>query len=194
VGSRTTAPYLSVIEPALRSLAQANPGKIRFRFFGCPEYRLDVPDFESLPFQLDTEVADLHSIDVGIMPLPDTAWTRGKCAFKAIQYMASGIAAVASPVGITTDVIRDGVNGLWAKSADDWFRALNRLVNDENLRRELAINARKTIEDSYSLQVWGPRVVSLLDGLAGIPARVDWSSTPEQDYQSEASQGLCKNV
>ncbi|MGA7697839.1 MAG: glycosyltransferase family 4 protein [Candidatus Sulfotelmatobacter sp.] len=194
VGSRTTAPYLSVIEPALRSLAQANPGKIRFRFFGCPEYRLDVPDFEALPFQLDTEVADLHSIDVGIMPLPDTAWTRGKCAFKAIQYMASGIAAVASPVGITTDVIRDGVNGLWAKSADDWFRALNRLVNDENLRRELAINARKTIEESYSLQVWGPRVVSLLDGLAGIPARVDWSSTPEQDYQSEASQGLCKNI
>jgi glycosyltransferase involved in cell wall biosynthesis len=108
--------------------------------------------------------------------------------------MASGIAAVASPVGITTDVIRDGVNGLWAKSADDWFRALNRLVNDENLRRELAINARKTIEESYSLQVWGPRVVSLLDGLAGIPARVDWSSTPEQDYQSEASQGLCKNI
>jgi glycosyltransferase involved in cell wall biosynthesis len=167
VGSRSTAPYLSAVEPALKSLAQANPGKVRFRFFGCPEYKVDVPDFESLPFRLETEVADLYSIDIGIMPLPDTQWTRGKCAFKAIQYMASGISAVASPVGITGEIIRDDINGLLANSTDDWFRALNRLVNNEDLRRRLAVNARRTIEESYSLQVWGPRLVSLLDSLSG---------------------------
>ncbi len=167
VGSRSTAPYLSVVEPALKSLAVDNPGKVRFRFFGCPEYKVDVPGFESLPFRLETEVADLHSIDIGIMPLPDTEWTRGKCAFKAIQYMASGIPAVASPVGITGEIIRDNLNGLLANSVDDWLGALNRLVNDENLRRRLSLSARNTIEESYSLQVWGPRLVSLLDSLSG---------------------------
>src|SRR5258707_1465485 len=146
MGSKWAVAYLFAFDPALRTLAEVNPGKVRFRFFGCPEYRVDATDFTSLPFRLETEIADLHSIDIGIMPLPDTEWTRGKCAFKAIQYMASVIPAVASPVGITTEIIRDGVNGLLAKSADDWFRALNRLVNDEELRRRLSINARSTIE------------------------------------------------
>jgi hypothetical protein len=190
VGSRSTAPYLTAIEPALRSVAQSNRGKVRFRFFGCPEYKLDVPDFESLPFRLETEVSDLHSIDIGIMPLPDTEWTRGKCAFKAIQYMASGIAAVASPVGITPEIIQHESNGLLAESADDWFPLLTRLVNDEELRRRLSGNGRRTIEESYSLQVWGPRLVSLLDGLAGPTVAL---SAAEQDYPSKSSQHLCKD-
>jgi glycosyltransferase involved in cell wall biosynthesis len=177
VGSRSTVSYLSAVEPALRRLVEANPGKVRFRFFGCPEYKVEVPDFWSLPFRLATEVVDLHSIDIGIMPLPETEWTRGKCAFKAIQYMASGIPTVASPVGITTEIIRDEVSGLLARSTDDWFRALNRLVNDEGLRRRLSVNARTTIEESYSLQVWGPRLVTLFDGLAGTHPRIDLASS-----------------
>jgi glycosyltransferase involved in cell wall biosynthesis len=179
VGSRSTAPYLSIVEPALRSLAEANRGRVRFRFFGCPQYKLAVSDFESLPFRLETEIADLHSIDIGIMPMPDNEWTRGKCAFKAIQYMASGISAVASPVGITEDIIRHGINGLLAKSVDDWFQALNNLVNDDDLRGRLSGNARGTIEESYSLQVWGPRLASLLNSLAGSQSRVSgvpWQS------------------
>ncbi|MFZ0773643.1 MAG: glycosyltransferase family 4 protein [Candidatus Sulfotelmatobacter sp.] len=185
VGSRSTRPYLSAVEPALKSLAEANPGKVRFRFFGCPEYQVDVPYFGSFPFRLATEIADLQSIDIGIMPLPDTEWTRGKCAFKAIQYMASGIPTVASPVGITAEIIRDNVSGLLARSADDWFRALNRLVNDEELRRRLALNARSTIEESYSLQVWGPRLVSLLDGLSGNHSGPGWFPVAGQDYQAK---------
>jgi glycosyltransferase involved in cell wall biosynthesis len=170
-------------------LAQANRGKVRFRFFGCPEYKLDLPDFESLPFRLETEVSDLHSIDIGVMPLPDTEWTRGKCAFKAIQYMASGIAAIASPVGITTEIIHSEINGLLAESADDWFRQLTRLVNDQELRGRLAGNARRTIEDSYSLQVWGPRLALLLDRLTGTTVA---SSSAEQDYPSKSYQRSCE--
>ena len=166
VGSRSTAPYLSAIEPALLELARSNPGKVCFRVFGCPQYKIDLPGLESLPFRLETAVADLQSIDIGIMPMPDTEWTRGKCAFKAIQYMASGIPAVASPVGITPEIIQNNVNGLLATSVDDWFRMLNRLLNDEPLRRRLALNGRKTIEESYSLQVWEPRFASLLESLA----------------------------
>lgn len=167
VGSRSTAPYLSAVESALQRLARENPGRVRFRFFGCPEYQVDVAGFESLPFRLATEVADLHSIDIGIMPMPDTAWTRGKCAFKAIQYMAAGIPAVASPVGVTTEIIQHEVNGLVADSSEDWFRALDRLVNDGELRRRLALQARQTVEASYSLQLWGPRLAGLLDSVGG---------------------------
>ena len=166
IGSRTTASYLSEIEPALKHLADANPGRVRFCFFGHPEYHLDVPSFSSLPFRLEAELTYLHSLDIGIMPLPDTEWTRGKCAFKAIQYMGMGIPTVASPIGITSDLIRHNVNGLLANSVSEWFDALNLLVNDANLRRRLSVNARQTVEESYSLQVWGPRLVSLFNQLS----------------------------
>jgi glycosyltransferase involved in cell wall biosynthesis len=106
------------------------------------------------------------------MPLPDTEWTRGKCAFKAIQYMGMGIPTVASPIGITSDLIRHNVNGLLANSVNEWFDALNLLVNDADLRRRLSVNARQTVEESYSLQVWGPRLASLFDQLSNIQPMV----------------------
>jgi len=114
---------------------------------------------------LESEIEDLHSIDIGLMPLPDTEWTRGKCAFKAIQYMASGIPVVASPVGITPDLIQHGVNGLLASSSDDWFRELERLICDPELRGRIAVAGRKTVEQSYSLEKWAPRFVGLFDNL-----------------------------
>jgi hypothetical protein len=99
------------------------------------------------------------------MPMPDTEWTRGKCAFKAIQYMASGIPVVASPVGITCDLIQNEVNGLLASSTEQWFTQVERLVLDPELRARLALAGRRTIEDSYSLQKWAPRMVSVFDEL-----------------------------
>jgi glycosyltransferase involved in cell wall biosynthesis len=165
IGSPSTSPYLTLIEPALRRLAAVHADKVQFRFCGDPEYRLNMPELSFLPFRLDHEIDDLHSFDVGLMPLSDTEWTRGKCAFKAIQYMAAGVPTVASPVGITTDLIQDGVNGFLASSAGEWFTALDRLVRDAELRRRVAVAARQTIEDSYSLDVWWPRFVALLDQL-----------------------------
>src|SRR5262249_54367028 len=81
VGSRSTVPYLRMIEPALLRLSQERRGKVRFRFYGYPGYRPDLPNCESLPFRLDSEIEDLQSLDVGLMPLADTEWCRGKCAF-----------------------------------------------------------------------------------------------------------------
>lgn len=170
MGSPSTVSYLSNIEPALRSLAKCNSGRVRFRFFGCPGYRLDVPDFESLPFSLENEIRDLQSMHIGIMPLPDTEWTRGKCAFKAVQYMASGIATVASPVGVTNDLISHNVNGLLASSTEEWFNALNLLVNDGDMRSRLSCSGRRTVEEGYSLQTWGPVMVSLLEERCGLQA------------------------
>jgi glycosyltransferase involved in cell wall biosynthesis len=167
MGSRSTVSYLRFVEPALRRIATAYPGKVQFRFFGHPEYKPELPALSSVAFRLASEIDDLHSLDIGIMPMPDTDWTRGKCAFKAIQYMATGAVAVASPVGVTTDLIQHSVNGFLASSVDEWFRSLSALVDDAELRRRLSLRARQTIEDSYSLRVWAPSLVSVLDGLAG---------------------------
>jgi len=165
VGSRSTAPYLALVESALRRLAHAYPGGACFRFIGHPAYAPNIPYSSSVPFKLESEIEDLHSIDIGLMPLPDTEWARGKCGFKAIQYMASGIPVVASPVGITPDLIQHGVNGLLASSSDDWFRELERLICDRELRARIALAGRKTVEQSYSLENWAPRFVRLFDQL-----------------------------
>lgn len=166
VGSPTTSPYLSLVEPALARLASVHGDRVRFRFFGDPQYEPNLPHSTSLPFRLSHEVHDLQSLDVGIMPLPETEWTRGKCAFKAIQYMATGVCAVASPVGVTTDLISHQVNGLLAHSRDDWFDWLNALMKHADLRDRIAANARATIERCYSLEVWGPRFVEIFTQLS----------------------------
>jgi glycosyltransferase involved in cell wall biosynthesis len=166
IGSKSTFQYLFDIEPALQKVAKENPGRVQFVAFGFSGFNLKLPGFAAHPFHLDGEVDYLKTLDIGIMPLPDTEWTRGKCAFKAIQYMAVGASTVASPVGITTDLIKHDVNGLLANSVDDWFYQLDRLVKDAQLRRRLSIAGRRTIEESYSLQVWGPRFAALFDQLS----------------------------
>ena len=170
MGSRSTAPYLTLVEPALARLERAFAGRVRFRFVGAPGYQPSLPSSSSVEFSLAREIDELRSFDIGIMPMPNTEWTRGKCAFKAIQYMASGVPVVASPIGVTTDLIQHDANGLLASSEEEWFGYLAKLVADVDLRQRLATAGRRTIEDSYSLERWGPRMAEIFDGL--IYARV----------------------
>lgn len=166
MGSSSTAPYLKLIEPVLKQLSRRFPGEVCYRFFGCPEYKPDLPDSLSLPFSLSSEIEDLQGLDIGIMPMPDTEWTRGKCAFKAIQYMATGPVVIASPVGVTTDLVRHGENGLLAQSSDEWYEGLARLIGDINLRKSLSLRGRRTIVEEYSLSKWAPVYVGILSELA----------------------------
>lgn len=177
VGSRSTVSYLKQIEPALRKLAAIHSDKMRLRFIGAPGYVPQVANCESLPFRLESELEDIASLDIGLMPLPDTEWTRGKCAFKAIQYMASGVATVASPVGVTTDLIQHNSNGLLATTNDEWFESLDQLVREVALRKKLATEARRTIERSYSLQVWGPRFAGLISQLLNAKKQAECAGT-----------------
>jgi glycosyltransferase involved in cell wall biosynthesis len=165
VGSRSTSPYLLAIEPALRKLSTLHPGRVRFRLFGHVDRKLDLPNFESLPFSLASEIDDLRTIDIGLMPMPDNQWTRGKCAFKAIQYMALGIPTVASPVGMTTELIDHGTDGFLARTSDEWLESLDRLVSALELRRKLAEAGRQTVLTRYSLQAWSPRLIDLIESI-----------------------------
>lgn len=100
------------------------------------------------------------------MPLPDTSWARGKCGYKLIQYMACGLPVVASPVGVNREIVEHGVNGFLAKSDEEWRAAIETLLSDAELRHRMGASGRRKVEEEYSLQVWGPRVVQMLQDIA----------------------------
>ena len=104
---------------------------------------------------------EINKFDVGIMPLFDEPWERGKCGYKLIQYMACGKPVIASPVGINQKIIKHGVNGFLAQTDEDWYYYLNILKKDEDLRIKMGMNGRKLVEDEYSLQIQAPRLISL---------------------------------
>ncbi len=116
----------------------------------------------SQPWRLETELDDIRSFSIGLMPLVDDGYARYKCGFKLLQYLGVGIPGVASPVGVNTEIIQDGVNGLLAASSSEWFDRLNLLVEDVNLRAQLGARGRATVEKHYSIQKTLPILIQTL--------------------------------
>ena len=114
------------------------------------------------PWSLAREVALFNTCDIGVYPLTDDEWSRGKCGFKAIQFMACGVPVIASPVGVNRDIIEDGVNGFLAATPDEWVAKLARLLAEPALRARFAEAGRCTVEQRYSLRVNAPRVAETL--------------------------------
>ena len=122
---------------------------------------------ESFEWTEDSEIARIAAFDIGIMPLHDTPWERGKCAYKLIQVMAAGKPVIASPVGANRQVVRHGVNGFLAETTQQWIEALRTLTADGELRRRMGEEARKTVAEHYASAVIGPRLASILNQAAG---------------------------
>lgn len=163
-GSPTTLRYLEELLPALRRLRQACDFELRV--IGG-EVRADGLDVSCLPWRALTEVSDLATLDVGLMPLADDPWSRGKCGMKALQYMGLAIPPVVSPVGVNTEIVRDGVNGFWAKNPEEWVDRLALLLRDSGLRKRLGQAARQTVEQEYSARVQAPLLARVLREAAG---------------------------
>ncbi len=108
------------------------------------------------------EVADIQSMDIGIMPLPDAAWAKGKCGYKLIQYMACGLPVIASPVGVNSRIVSEGENGFLASSEEEWRRALDTLIADAALRQRMGEAGRASIEKNFAVQIHGPRLAQVL--------------------------------
>jgi len=170
VGHADNLPFLEALADPLREVARRHPD-FRLVVVSDRPPRIDGVSVEFRPWKLENEVQSFEGIRVGLMPLDDTPWTQGKCAFKALQYMALGIPPVVSPVGMNREVIDDGRNGCLASKPDEWFMCLDRLLNDHEFRRRLAEAGRHTVVERYSLEVVSTRLIALLRDLLESSAR-----------------------
>lgn len=150
-GSSTTLPYLEQIIPELEKLKQKYGGKINFKIIVDSDKYYPSIDTATTIWSLDTEIEDLNKIDIGLMPLPDTEWAKGKCGFKALQYMSMEIPAIVSAVGVNTQIIQDNVNGLVVKE-NEWVEKIELLISDAPLREKIGKAGRKTILEKYSVE------------------------------------------
>ena len=161
IGSPITAPYLGLAKDALDEVCRQT--KARMVLIGAGELDpLPGLEKENLPWSEDSEVANIQSCDVGIMPLPDEPFTRGKCGYKLVQYMAAGLPVVASPVGINTRIVEQGKTGFLASSKEEWVQALVTLYHDAGMRSDMGRAGRQKVEKEYSLQITAPRLLDIL--------------------------------
>jgi glycosyltransferase involved in cell wall biosynthesis len=142
-----------------------------------------------MPWRAATELDDLSAIDVGVMPLPDDNWSKGKCGLKALQFMALGIPTVCSPVGVNTDIIQDDENGFLALSEEEWVDKLTRLLRSAELRRRLGDAGRATVEEKYSAVTQAPRVYEIFKSVLSDVRVEAASSTDSTDYKPREARG-----
>jgi len=149
-GSHSTLKYLKAIESVLAELEQKYP-ELEILIIANEKPELEIRSLKFLPWRKETEAEDLQKIDIGIMPLPDDEWTKGKCGFKALQYMALKIPSVVSGVGVNTNIVDQGINGFHASTHADWVNFLERLINDVSLRRQMGEAGREKVIKYYSV-------------------------------------------
>ena len=164
VGSPVTAPYLDLAREALDELSRET--SIKLILVGAGKVA-PFPNIltEILPWSEDIEHKISHLFDVGIMPLVDGPFERGKCGYKLIQYMAGGLPVIASPVGVNQQIVEPGVNGYLPDSSADWLAALRALRDDVQRRKEMGQAGRQKAERLYNLQHTAPQLLRLLSSL-----------------------------
>ncbi|HUV03776.1 MAG TPA: glycosyltransferase family 4 protein [Armatimonadota bacterium] len=163
MGSKPNLVYLEHLEPVFRRLS-ADAG-VSLVVISNHEYRSRKLPTQFIPWTLDGELAALHGLDIGLMPLPDDDWTRGKCGFKTILYMACGIPSVSSRVGFNNELVLDGHNGFLAGDEQEWVDKISLLAHDPELRRRIGQEGRRTAEEKYSLEVGAALLVNTLRGV-----------------------------
>lgn len=154
IGSPVTAVYLQPILPLLREL-QTQLG-IKVLLVGASKDQFLHESFEFRPWSENTEVKNIQAFDVGIMPLPDTPWAKGKCGYKLIQYMACGVPVVASNIGANKDIINHGQQGFLATTLKDWHDAIKALFGSADLRKVMSLKSREHVEKKYHLGITAP--------------------------------------
>jgi glycosyltransferase involved in cell wall biosynthesis len=163
-GLKDNLGYLTPIEGVLRELADEH-GVMLHIATGKP-YALQGVTVENEHWTLEHEIHYLQHADIGLMPLHDTPRARGKCAFKALQYMAVGTPVVLSPVGMNAEVVEDGVSGFLADSPEEWKEKLARLITDQALRERMGRAARARVQARYSHEVYYPVLKRVLERVA----------------------------
>lgn len=166
-GSRSTIKHFELAVPVLRRLQERFGDRVRFKVIGDGAYREEELGIQGTAWRAETELEDLADIDVGLMPLPDDPWARGKCGLKALQFMALELPVVTAPVGVNSEIIQDGSNGFLASSEDEWLERLSALVESADRRRAMGSAARETVVSRYSVASQRETYLRHLQALAG---------------------------
>ncbi|XZF13809.1 glycosyltransferase [Chitinophagaceae bacterium MMS25-I14] len=158
-GSHSTLKYINEVIPVLQQLQEEHD--FCFVVIADKEPQLPLKNWKFIPWNAATEIEDLMQIGIGIMPLTPDPWSEGKCGFKLIQYLSLGIPALATPVGVNSVIIEEGVNGYICKTSDDWHRHLTALLNEAPLRRSMGEKGRQKMVAEYSIDSLKPAFTSL---------------------------------
>jgi glycosyltransferase involved in cell wall biosynthesis len=150
-GSISTIKHFEMAVPVLKELEAKYPGKLEIHVIGQGNYSHAELTIVSKNWSSKTEVENLNQFDIGIMPLPNDEWVKGKCGLKGLSYMACGVATVMSNVGVNPEIIEQGSNGFLATSHEDWINYLSQLIESKELREQLGNAGRKTVVEKYSV-------------------------------------------
>lgn len=151
-GSMTTIQHFNLAVPFLLKLKERYGDKVVFNVIGDGSFRNDALGIIGIPWIKQDEVAELSKFDIGIMPLPDDKWAKGKCGLKGLQYMALEVPTCMSPVGVNTEIIKDGINGFLPAEEHEWLEKISLLIESRELRERIGKAGRKTVVNSYSVE------------------------------------------
>ncbi len=151
-GSVTTIQHFQFVVTALLEIKKKYGARVYFKVIGDGSFKNTELEIKGLPWVKATEISDLAEIDIGIMPLPDDEWASGKCGLKGLQYMSLGIPTIMSPVGVNSEIIKEGENGFLASSDVEWMEKLSKLIDSVELRSKLGFNGRQTVVTKYSVE------------------------------------------
>lgn len=164
IGTSSTLPYTTPIFKTIRTLAEKY-NNIKFHIIADQIQELfSIKELVFREWEKEKEVLYLSELDISIAPLPENNWTLGKCGFKILQYMAMGIPVVASPVGVQKEMVEDGKTGFLARE-EEWVTKIEKLIKDESLRVKMGRYAREKVEKEYSLHMWGPKLVGIVQNV-----------------------------
>jgi glycosyltransferase involved in cell wall biosynthesis len=160
IGSPNNSKYLKSLQSVFQTLNEKQ--NCQFTLVGAGNLEIDNIDLTIKKWSENSEVKDIKTFDVGIMPLDNTPWEMGKCGIKLIQYMACSLPVVGTPVGVNQEIIHHGANGFYASNLDEWTEALLTLANDPQLCSQMGVKGREIVESEYCLQVTAPKLAQLL--------------------------------
>jgi glycosyltransferase involved in cell wall biosynthesis len=164
IGTKGNLRYLKKLEPVFETLHQRFP-QVKLKIVSNDFYdSLSLPVVKK-PWKLEDENTDLISFDIGLMPLNNDLWSRGKCGLKIIQYLSVGVPVVCTPIGINSDIVQEGKTGFWATNHQEWVDRLSTLIQNPDLRHQMGLKGIETVEREYSLAVTSEKFFDVLQNL-----------------------------
>lgn len=164
-GSISTIQHFKLAEPFLEIIKKKYGNRVKIKVIGDKNYKNSNLEAESFDWKESEELAHLRSFDIGIMPLPQDEWAKGKCGLKGLQYMAVGVPTVMAPVGVNSEIIHHNEDGFLANTISDWVNILSELIESPELREKIGKAGRNTVESRYSVRSQQDRYLYFLNRL-----------------------------